>query len=71
MRGWRKAYRKKMIISCIFSAKRCPQCGHPMMANMMGIFELHGPIGALIQYVTMFMFCEVRAVGGCQTFSQN
>lgn len=38
MRGWRKAYRKELIISCIFSAKRCPQCGHPMMAKGLYVF---------------------------------
>ena len=61
MRGWRKAYRKKMIISCIFSAKRCPQCGHPMMANMMGIFGIACPDCGFNPYVTMFMFCECGA----------
>ena len=61
MRGWRKAYRKEMIISCIFSAKRCPQCGHPMMANMMGIFGIACPDCGFNPYVTMFMFCECGA----------
>lgn len=61
MRGWRKAYRKELIISCIFSAKRCPQCGHPMMANMMGIFGIACPDCGFNPYVTMFIFCECGA----------
>lgn len=61
MRGWRKAYRKELIISCIFSAKRCPQCGHPMMANMMGIFGIACPNCGFNPYVTMFIFCECGA----------
>lgn len=61
MRGWRKAYRKEMIISCIFSAKRCPQCGHPMTANMMGLFGIACPDCGFNPYVTMFMFCECGA----------
>lgn len=55
---WRKAYKKELIISLIFGAKNCPQCGHPMMANIMGINGIACPDCGFSPYVTMFMFCE-------------
>lgn len=61
MRRWRKAYRKDLIINCILGAKSCPQCGHPMMANMMGISGIACPDCGYNPYVTMFIFCECGA----------
>lgn len=58
MREWRNAYKKDLIINCIFGAKNCPECGHPMMANFMGIRGIACPDCGFTPYVTMFIFCE-------------
>lgn len=56
--GWRKAYRKEFIMSLLIGAKRCPECGHPMMANVQGLFGIACPDCGFSPYVTMFLFCE-------------
>ena len=58
MREWRNAYKKDFLINCIFSAKSCPECGHPMMANFMGLRGIACPDCGFTPYVTMFIFCE-------------
>ncbi len=56
--GWRKAYRKEFILSLLIGAKRCPKCGHPIMANVQGLFGIACPDCGFSPYVTMFLFCE-------------
>lgn len=58
MYGWRKAYLKEILVSIIFSAKRCPQCGHPMMANIYGINGIACPDCGYVPYVSLVLCCE-------------
>lgn len=57
-KDWRKAYWKEFLISMLLSAKRCPECGHPMLANMCGMFGIACPDCGYTPYVTVFSFCD-------------
>lgn len=56
--GWRKAYFKEFLLSFFIGAKSCPQCGHPMMANINGLKGIACPDCGFTPYVTMLAFCE-------------
>lgn len=58
MKGWRKAHLKEFLVSLVHSAKRCPKCGHPMMANFNGLNGIACPDCGFSPYVSMFSFCE-------------
>lgn len=58
MKGWRKSHWKEVFKSLIVSAKSCPQCGHPMMANIMGLNGIACPDCGFNPYVSMVLFCE-------------
>ena len=58
MHGWRKAYLKEILVSIILSAKRCPQCGHPMMANIYGMNGIACPDCGYTPYVSLVLCCE-------------
>lgn len=51
---WWKQYRKEFFKSLLFSAIRCPQCRHPLMANMMGIHGIACPDCGYQPFVTMY-----------------
>jgi DNA-directed RNA polymerase subunit RPC12/RpoP len=54
----KKAYFKEFLLSCVLSAKRCPKCGHPMMANINGLNGIACPDCGYAPYVTLIAFCE-------------
>lgn len=56
--NWRKAYFKEFLISSLLGAKRCPKCGHPMIANINGLRGIACPDCGYTPYVTMITFCE-------------
>jgi hypothetical protein len=56
--NWRKAYLKEFLKSSVFGAKRCPICGHPMIANINGLKGIACPDCGYNPYVTMIAFCE-------------
>ena len=58
MKGWRRAYCNEFIKSLIVGAKRCPKCGHPMTANIMGLNGIACPDCGFNPYVSMILFCE-------------
>lgn len=58
LKGWRKAYIKEFFINMLFGAKRCPECGHPMMANLNGLFGIACPDCGYSPYLTMFSTCN-------------
>lgn len=58
MRGWRKAYLTEFLLSMLISAKRCPQCGHPMMANLNGLNGIACPDCGFNPYVSIILCCE-------------
>ena len=58
MHNWRKAYFKKFLLNFLLSAKQCPKCGHPMMANINGLNGIACPDCGYNPYVTMIAFCE-------------
>lgn len=58
MHEWRKAYLKEILVSIILSAKRCPQCGHPMMANIYGMNGIACPDCGYAPYVSLVLCCE-------------
>lgn len=58
MKGWRKKHIKEVLLSLIIGAKKCPKCGHPMMANIYGLNGIACPDCGFNPYVSMFAFCE-------------
>lgn len=61
MSGWRRYYFKEFLLSMIIGAKRCPQCGHPMMANIMGLNGIACPDCGYNPYITLILYCECGA----------
>ena len=57
-RDWRKVYKNEFLISILLGNKRCPKCGHPMMANLKGLFGISCPDCGYIPYLTMFSICD-------------
>lgn len=57
-KGWRKAYKKEFFLSMLLGDKRCPECGHPMIANMKGLFGIGCPDCGYSPYLTMFSTCN-------------
>lgn len=58
MREWRKAYLSEFLINMLLSAKRCPKCGHPMMANINGLNGIACPDCGYCPYVSIILCCE-------------
>ncbi len=56
-RSWRKAYFKEFVLSFILGATRCPECNHPMMANMLGLNGIACPDCGYQPYLTLFFGC--------------
>lgn len=54
---WRKAYFKEFLLSLILGASKCPECRHPMMANMNGLYGIACPDCGFQPYLTMFLGC--------------
>lgn len=57
-KDWRRAYRKEFLISILLGPKKCPRCGHPMMANIYGLRGIACPDCGYIPYLTMFSVCN-------------
>ncbi|MCQ4638596.1 hypothetical protein NE619_17850 [Anaerovorax odorimutans] len=57
-KSWRKAYKKEFFVSMLCGNKRCPECGHPMIANIKGLFGIACPNCGYSPYVTMFATCN-------------
>jgi DNA-directed RNA polymerase subunit RPC12/RpoP len=58
MRGWRKAYLREFLINMLRTVKSCPQCGHPMMANINGLNGIACPDCGYNPYVSIILCCE-------------
>lgn len=58
MSGWRKAFLKEFLLSQLIGAKKCPQCGHPMIANLGGLNGIACPDCGYNPYVSLVLFCE-------------
>lgn len=58
LKDWRKTYRKEFLKSILFGAKRCPECGQPMMANINGLSGIACPDCNFSPYLTMFSTCN-------------
>lgn len=56
-RNWRKAYFKEFILSLLFGATKCPECNHPMMANLLGLNGISCPKCGYHPYLTLFFSC--------------
>jgi DNA-directed RNA polymerase subunit RPC12/RpoP len=56
--GWRRAYLKEFLLSLLTGGKRCPQCGHHMIANLAGLNGIACPKCGYNPYVTLVLFCE-------------
>lgn len=61
MRDWRKVYFKEFVKGFFLGNYRCPECGHPMIANFRGVMGIGCPNCGYSPYVTMFSFCECGA----------
>ena len=57
-KGWRKAFRKEFFTSMLIGDKKCPECGHPMIANIKGLFGIACPDCGYSPYLTMFSTCN-------------
>ena len=55
---WRKSYRKEFFKSFLLGDKRCPECGHPMIANLKGLRGIACPDCGFNPYLTMFSTCN-------------
>lgn len=54
---WRKAYLKEFLISLLIGNVRCPECGHPLMANLGGLNGIACPDCGFQPYLTLFLGC--------------
>ena len=57
-RDWRKSYYKEALKNCIFGAKECKNCGHPLVANFCGLGGIACPDCGYSPFVTIFCGCE-------------
>lgn len=58
LKQWRKTYFKEFLFSQLFGAKKCPECGHPMIANTGGLNGIACSDCGYNPYVTLVLFCE-------------
>lgn len=58
LKDWRKVYRKEFFMSMLLGDKRCPECGHPMIANIKGLYGIACPDCGYSPYLTMFSTCN-------------
>lgn len=58
MKHWRKIYWKEFIKGLIFGFYKCPFCGHPLMANIGGLYGIACPDCGFQPYVTLFLGCS-------------
>lgn len=58
--GWRKVYFRKFLKSQILGPDRCPECGHPMIANFWGSGKrgIACPNCGFSPYYSIFIICE-------------
>lgn len=54
---WRRAYLKEFLTSLLLGNNNCPQCNHPLMANIMGLYGIACPDCGFQPYLTMFFAC--------------
>lgn len=57
-REWRHVYRKEFWMSLLVGAKKCPECGHPMIANINGLWGISCPDCGYSPYVSFFSTCN-------------
>lgn len=56
-KGWRKAYLKEFLISLLLGHTKCPECNHPLMANIGGLNGIACPDCGFQPYLTVFLGC--------------
>jgi hypothetical protein len=60
-RRWRRAHTPEVLKSMLLGPIKCPECGHPMMANWYGLRFGHGPACGrcgFTRYVTLIVACD-------------
>lgn len=57
-KDWIKVYKKEFFMGMLIGNKRCPECGHPMIANINGLFGIACPDCGYSPYLTMFSTCN-------------
>lgn len=58
LRDWRHVYKREFVLSLLIGAKRCPECGHPMMANINGLRGISCPDCGYTPYTSIFSACN-------------
>jgi hypothetical protein len=56
-KNWRKAFLKEFLISMLIGHKKCPECNHPLNANLGGLKGIACPDCGFQPYITLFIGC--------------
>lgn len=62
-RRWRRARAREVLRSILVGPLKCPECGHPMMANWYGLRSGRGPACGqcgFTPYVPLIVACDCR-----------